>query len=85
MKCPVCKKKLKEIDDLDGFVQWCEENHYEFRDMTMGKGFYVRIGEKEMCDLYEHSIRKCRIQNMVTKRWAMKERKRYKKKLKNKF
>lgn len=79
MKCPVCKKKCVEsYNPLDQQVgEDCPNGCYSFRDDNhdVNGGFYIRIGDKEMNDLYAYSVRKSRMQNLVTSRWVKNERK----------
>lgn len=83
MKCPVCKQMTTETfhshnaegDSIfDGNA--CENGHYEFSDAKGNNGgFYVRIGNHEMHDLYAHSVKKCRLQNKIIENWVKRERK----------
>ncbi|HIX43159.1 MAG TPA: hypothetical protein H9983_07775 [Candidatus Kurthia intestinigallinarum] len=78
-RCPVCKTKLLEFELVDAYKIKCPNQCYEFADHIYGNGFYIRIGDKKMTDLYEHSIRVSRRQNLVLERWKQKARKQYSK------
>lgn len=80
-KCPICKSKLidvyaHEYDFPNGSE--CPSGHYVSLDSNQYPGFFMRIGRHVMTDLYAYSVKKCRAQNQVIKRWIKKERKLYK-------
>ena len=78
-RCPVCKKRTRKYDDIDGtiFGEYCKEGHYEWLDIP--DGMSMRVGKKHMPHIYEGTIRWCRVQNMIIKRWISQERKRFNK------
>lgn len=78
-RCPICKKKLRNVEDIDGYVYgyYCKEKHYATVDDP--ESMKIWVGDKYMSGIYEGTIRQCRVQNMIIDRWIKQERRRYNK------
>lgn len=77
--CPVCKSKIKELYDYDAYNYYCSFDRKHFHEV-IGISHRITINSKTMWEIYEGSVRHCRIQNRIADRWKKQGRKQWLKK-----